>query len=234
MQSNPENINPSDKSCKSWIVVGDIHDKLENVKKIPEFSDLAGIIISGDLTFLGACPQAEKVLAALERPGLPLYAQIGNMDLPEVDACLSKKSRNLHAQVYELTPDIAIFGIGGSTVTPFNTPSEFTEEAYNSWLEECWKKASAYSKSILISHNPPKDSACDRISSGAHVGSSAVRKFIEEKQPDICICGHIHEAKSTDHIGKTLVLNPGMLADGAYVLIRACEGELSAEIRELE
>lgn len=233
MQKNPENASRP-KGCKSWIVVGDIHDKLENVNKLPDLPDLAGIIISGDLTLEGDCPQAEKVLNALARPSLPLYAQIGNMDLPEVDACLTKKSKNLHCRVYELAPDIAIFGIGGSTSTPFNTPSEFTEDTYSAWLEESWKKASLYPRRILISHNPPKDSACDRIASGAHVGSSAVRKFIEEKQPDICICGHIHEAKSSDRIGKTLVLNPGMLADGAYVLVRDCEGELSAEIMELE
>lgn len=220
--------------CKSWIVVGDIHDNLENVKKLPKLPGLAGIIVSGDLTQLGACPQAEKVLSALERPGLTLYAQIGNMDLPEVDACLSRKSENLHGQVYELAPGIAIFGIGGSTVTPFNTPSEFSEEAYSAWLDQSWEKASRYPRRILISHNPPRDCACDRISSGAHVGSSAVRKFIEEKQPDICVCGHIHEAKSVDRIGRTLVLNPGMLSEGSYVLIRDCDGKLSAEIMELE
>lgn len=234
MQKNHEHQKPAENNCKSWIVVGDIHDRVENVKKIPVLPDLAGIIISGDLTQEGACPQAEKVLAALERPGLPLFAQIGNMDLPEVDACLARKSKNLHGQVYELAPDIAIFGIGGSTITPFNTPSEFTEEAYGAWLDQCWEKASKYPKRILISHNPPKDSACDRISSGAHVGSTAVRKFIEEKQPDICVCGHIHEAKSIDKLGKTLVLNPGMLSEGSYVLIRYCEGQLGAEIRNLE
>lgn len=229
MQNNNDGL--GSKNEKIWIVFGDIHDQTANINKIPELASADAIIISGDLTQLGACPQAEKVLASL--PSLPVYAQIGNMDKAEVDGCLSEKSHNLHGQVYQLSPDIALFGIGGSTITPFHTPNEFSEEEYTQWLEEAWLEASKFPKRILISHNPPKNSNCDKISTGAHVGSTAVRKFIEEKQPDLCVCGHIHEAKGTDRIGKTLVLNPGMISEGAYVLISETGGKLKAEIKEI-
>ncbi len=217
---------------KFWIVIGDIHDQTGNIARIPDLDQAQGIIISGDLTQLGGCPEAKKVLNTL--PDLPVYAQIGNMDKPEIDTCLNEESKNLHGKAYELTPDIAILGIGGSTQTPFHTPSEFSEEQYATWLDEGWKQASRYSKQILISHNPPKDTACDKISSGIHVGSSAVRKFIEEKQPDLCICGHIHEAKSEDRIGNTLILNPGMLSDGSYVIIEEKDGKLNAAIINID
>jgi Icc-related predicted phosphoesterase len=42
-----------------------------------------------------------------------------------------------------------------------------------------------------------------------HVGSKAIRKFIEEHQPLLGLHGHIHESYASDHIGNTLVLNPG-------------------------
>ncbi len=214
---------------RMWIVIGDIHDRIENLANIPELAEAEAVIISGDLTQLGGCREAGRVLAAL--PGIPVFAQIGNMDKPETDACLSEKSRNLHGRAYALAPDIAIFGAGGSTPTPFRTPSEFSEEQYSAWLEESWREAEKYPMRILISHNPPRDSACDRLSSGGHAGSSAVRKFIEEKQPDICVCGHIHESRGEDQIGRTKILNPGMLSEGSYVLIIERDGKLEASIK---
>lgn len=235
MQNKPEaSACQDEKKGKLWIVFGDVHDDIANVGKIPELPYADGVIISGDLTMLGNASQAEKVLSGMKLPHVPLYAQIGNMDKPDVDTWLSGKTHNLHGKVYALTPKIAIFGIGGSTVTPFHTPSEFSEEEYKKWLDQCWQEASSYPEKILVSHNPPKDTACDKISSGIHVGSSAVREFIEEKQPDICVCGHIHESRATDRIGKTLVLNPGMLSDGSYVVIRECDGRLEAEIKSLQ
>lgn len=235
MQNNPEKCScASAKDCKLWVVFGDVHDNAEKVKSIPELDKANGVIISGDLTLMGDAVQAQEVLDRMNfAASLPVYAQIGNMDKPEVDEWLNGKGHNLHARVYELTPDIAIFGIGGSTITPFHTPSEFSEEDYSKWLDQCWRQAAPYPKKILISHNPPKDTACDKISNGMHVGSTAVRKFIEEKQPDICVCGHIHESRGQERLGKTLVLNPGMLSDGAYVLIYECDGQLGAEIKDI-
>lgn len=217
-----------------WIVIGDIHDETDNLARIPELGDAKAIIVSGDLTQFGGIAQAKKVLGTIKKTGLPVYAQIGNMDKPEIDAWLTGEGHNLHCHVFELAPGIAIFGIGGSTITPFHTPSEFSEDSYSSWLSECWKKASDFPQQILVSHNPPKDTACDVIGSGAHVGSTAVREFIEKCQPDICVCGHIHEAKASDKIGKTLVLNPGMLADGGYIVLRERNGSLEGEIKSVK
>ncbi len=42
-----------------------------------------------------------------------------------------------------------------------------------------------------------------------HVGSTSVRKAIEEYQPILGLHGHIHESSGVDKIGKTLVMNPG-------------------------
>jgi Icc-related predicted phosphoesterase len=70
-----------------------------------------------------------------------------------------------------------------------------------------------------VSHTPPLKTTTDRIGSGVHVGSRAVRAFIEEYQPVFCLCGHIHEARSQDRIGNTLVINPGMIKDGGWIEI---------------
>lgn len=221
---------PTNNASGMWIVIGDIHDDAGNFAKIPELGAANGIIVSGDLTITGGVKQAEKVMDALQASGLPVLAQIGNMDRPEVDAWLTEQGENLHCQVRELTPDIAIMGIGGSTFTPFGTPSEFPESAFAAWLDEMWPKARKYPHVILVSHNPPKDTACDDIGGKTHVGSTAVRDFIVENQPDVCICGHIHEGRAIDHVGRTIVINPGQLSQGGYVVLRSDNGKISVQL----
>src|SRR5215217_3934445 len=41
------------------------------------------------------------------------------------------------------------------------------------------------------------------------VGSTAVRSVIERHQPALSLHGHIHEARGTHRLGKTLCINPG-------------------------
>jgi len=49
--------------------------------------------------------------------------------------------------------------------------------------------------------------------------STAVREFIEKYQPDIVVCGHIHESRAVDSIGKTRIVNVGMAEKGYFAII---------------
>lgn len=220
---------------QQWIVIGDIHGDIGNLKLIPEISSSSGLIISGDLTNYGHMQDAKNIIETIKQENnqLPVFAQMGNMDYKDINSWLEENKFNLHNHVIMINSDIAIFGIGGSTITPMDTPTEFTEAQYSEWLANEWKNAKSSLHTILISHNPPKNSKCDRIDNGLHVGSEAVRNFIEEYQPDICICGHIHESKGMDKIGKTIIINPGMLADGGYVVITYADNKLSGELKQI-
>ena len=44
-----------------------------------------------------------------------------------------------------------------------------------------------------------------------------MRRFIEDKEPFVVFCGHIHEAKGKDRIKNTIIVNPGPARDGDYV-----------------
>jgi Icc-related predicted phosphoesterase len=88
---------------------------------------------------------------------------------------------------------------------------------------------------ILLTHAPPFDTKADELPDGTHVGSQGVKKPIHEFQPDINICGHIHEACSIDKVGKTTIANPGMLEMGHAVLIDIDEeANYTVEIVDLE
>jgi Icc-related predicted phosphoesterase len=80
-------------------------------------------------------------------------------------------------------------------------------------LEEIAQGGSA-TETILVMHSPPRGTHCDQIATRAHVGSRALRAFIEVHQPPLVLCGHIHESPRVsgsyrDRIGRTVVVNPG-------------------------
>ena len=83
---------------------------------------------------------------------------------------------------------------------------------------------------FLVSHTPPFQTKTDKLLSGAHVGSTAVRTCIEQHQPLLCLTGHIHESRGQDNIGRTLILNPGMVKNGGYIEILFENGEISASL----
>lgn len=229
----PSPSRDADQQDYLWIVLGDIHEDIARFAEIPELPEADGVIVTGDMTVGGGVKQAERVLDVIQQHNPHVLAQIGNMDRAEVTDWLTEKGWNLHAAVRELAPGVAIFGVGASTFTPFGTPSEFPESRFAAWLEDGWKRARRWPKTVLVSHNPPKDTLCDVLPGGVHVGSMAVREFIQETQPDICLCGHIHEARGLDRIGRTVVINPGNFGAGGYVVLRSNAGVLSAELRML-
>ena len=78
---------------------------------------------------------------------------------------------------------------------------------------------------ILVTHAPPFNTDADLTEGGDHVGSSGILKSIHELEPQINICGHIHEAQSLSKIGMTTdVANPGMLKNNGAVLIDIADG----------
>ena len=213
-----------------WIAFGDTHDDISLIARIPGLEKALGVIVSGDITFCGGELQAARVLGAIAERNPVIYAQIGNMDLDEVISWLDEKGYNLHARARELFPEVFAVGVGYSTFTPFGTPSEASETSITEWMEQGLAAAGRLSGKnytqeggkglVLISHTPPKGTACDKLKSGVSVGSIAVRNFIEKYQPDICLCGHIHESRAVDRLGRTVIVNPGDLASGGFVIIR--------------
>lgn len=52
------------------------------------------------------------------------------------------------------------------------------------------------SKGIFIMHSPPYDSHLDKIPGNISIGSKAIAKFIQERQPYITLHGHAHESSA--------------------------------------
>jgi Icc-related predicted phosphoesterase len=64
---------------------------------------------------------------------------------------------------------------------------------------------------VLVVHSPPKGHL-----DGRDLGSEAVLRTIEEKRPEVVICGHVHEdGGKEDRIGPTRLYNVG--PDGTFI-----------------
>lgn len=216
-----------------WIAFGDIHEQVAHVGRIPNLSNAQGVLISGDITNRGTRSRGAALLSEVERINPRIYAQIGNMDQNEVAEYLEERGWNVHARITDLGHGVSLVGIGYSTPTPFNTPSEVSEEQMAGWISAVSDRAKSLPHIIFMPHTPPLKTKADRLPAGASVGSAAVRRFIEEVQPEVCITGHIHEAKSMDQIGRTRIANPGQFGEGGYALIRLNDGQLMVELKQL-
>jgi Icc-related predicted phosphoesterase len=67
---------------------------------------------------------------------------------------------------------------------------------------------------VAVVHAPPFNTRCDVLFDGRHIGSKALRSWIERNQPRLTLHGHIHESPKLsrsffDRIGATTVINPG-------------------------
>lgn len=212
---------------------GDVHMATRNLELIGEVvRDADLLIISGDLTNFGGVDDARKVLEDVKRVFPRVLAVSGNLDRREIMPFLEQEGITLHG-VGLVAGGVGIFGCGGSNVTPFNTPTEFTEDEIYETLKRGYEKVRAQRPLLMVCHTPPYNTKCDRIVSGKPVGSTAARRFIEEVKPDVCISGHIHESAGVDSIGSTVVLNAGPFKGGGYIVVDLRDGKLEARLEFL-
>jgi Icc-related predicted phosphoesterase len=213
-----------------FLAFTDIHGSYESVDRIISSDQGAdGIIIGGDLTTYGSPEEGEKAIRVFQNCGLPVFAVAGNMDSPEFDSKHEALGVSINARGMMLG-EVGLFGVSASPFTSMNTPYEIEENEIARRAEMGWKDVSAARWKIFVPHSPPRDTKLDKIMLGRHVGSTAVRSFIEQHQPDVVVCGHIHEARGTDTIGKTKIVNCGPAGKGYYAVIVIGES-ISVEAR---
>lgn len=205
------------------VAFGDVHMQPDRAAEIPEVRKADCVVVTGDLTIRGGEKEIRRALEPILGLGPRVYAQIGNMDTDRAHAWLCEKGINLHGRGVRLG-QVGLFGVGGSTPTPFGTPSEFGEDQIAGWLRQAYAEVEGVSFRVLISHTPPFGTTVDKVRGGRHAGSRSVREFLEAWPCDVCVCGHIHEAVGADRLGGCLVLNPGPLPSGGYVRIE-CDGK---------
>ena len=201
-----------------FLVLSDIHGDEKHLEQLDEeFAIADAVLFAGDFARFEASETALPVLNTLVKKHDSLFCVLGNCD--EKD--FLKELENLDVSVQGdlvFRDGLAFAGSGGGLQFTGVTPFERTEEELISDLNIIKEKDSC-DNLILLIHHPPYDTKLDTINGGAHVGSKAVRAFIEEHQPLAVISGHIHESFAVDKLGSTVLINPGSLAESRYGIL---------------
>lgn len=204
------------------LAVSDLHGKCLALDRIlASAGEVDLIALAGDLTDLGAIGSA-RVLEKLW--GKKVLAVQGNCDLPWDKAFFDfSKAIDLHKSIVEIA-GILFIGLGGSSITPYDTPYELTECEIHDILREFESTIANYNgRKVMVSHVPPIE-VLDLTNEYLNAGSYALREFLEKNELDLVICGHVHEAQGIDRLGRTLIVNTGAAEDGCAAVITIDKG----------
>jgi uncharacterized protein len=158
--------------------------------------------------------------------GVPMWVIPGNDDDLSVDSVLASAEyvRNVDHQVIELDEHHELVSLGDTSMTPWECPRDYPESHMVPTVKGLFEQVRNPAGAIVNMHCPPRDTSIDQAPSlndrleiefeGGQVimtsaGSGAIRTGLETLQPLISLHGHIHEARGTHRIGRTLCLNPG-------------------------
>ncbi len=212
------------------IAISDLHGNIKPIITYLKDNKVDLIIIAGDITNFGPPELGEDLLNEISSFGVPVLAIPGNCDPESIHVNIDQSQAiNIHARNM-IIKNVGICGFGGSNPTPFDTPLEFEEIQIYDEAKKAINGIENEEISLFITHAPPYGTKTDLLPSGAHVGSKSLRKIIEEMQPTLNICGHIHEARGTDKIGNTTIVNPGELSHGYACLIQISDAPEDKEV----
>ncbi len=215
------------------LAITDVHNRTDRYRNILAAEDSADLLIlGGDLTHFGSVGDAEELLSVSEDTADRILSVAGNCDSPAIDDFLSKNDWSVHAEGTAYR-DTGFFGV--SAMPEWNgTMYEFSEDEIDTYLSAGHSQVNHLEQLVLVSHTPPVNTEVDQTESGTHAGSSAVREWVEKANPLLVICGHIHEARGTDNINGTSIVNPGPARDGYYATIQLNKnGDVSPELKSI-
>lgn len=219
------------------VIVSDIHGDIENIltylDKIKE-RKFDVMICPGDFTDINVPSGftqeeiARIIISELKSTKATVLAVPGNMDPKGIIKILEEEGVSLHGRG-KIVGECGFYGYGGAK-TPFDTNIEPSEEELRLGLRSGWKEVEECKYKVQVTHTPPHNTRVDIIQSGVHVGSLAVREFIEKNKPLLAISAHIHEARGVDRLGKTFLINSGRFPEGYYGFVSIEEGKVEGKI----
>jgi len=202
MKKQSKSKKPVSKKKLKILAAGDFHGDSKVTKRLAEKAEKENVdlvLLTGDITGL---VESDNIIKPFKEKGKRVVFVPGNWDSPEAATFLSKlydvKDIGKHYVKYE---DIGIFGISAPGQL------ELQEDITFKKLKKDFEKIKDLEKKIMVSHI---HAAGTKSEFSGIEGSTALRKAIDEFQPDIFLSGHIHEGEGlSEKIGKTRVYNVG-------------------------
>ncbi|MGW8256821.1 MAG: metallophosphoesterase family protein [Thermoguttaceae bacterium] len=209
--------------------ITDVHNRSERLQHILQDAETADLVLlGGDLTSFGSPEDAERIVRIAQSRRVPVLAVAGNCDSALIDRRLVELGVSVAARGLVFN-DLGIHGL--SAAPPWRSDMyEFPENELALLLQAGFEQIGNARQHLVLTHVPPRDGKIDRTHFLHHVGSSALREFIDQHQPTLVVCGHVHEARGVEVIGTTSVVNCGPAASGYYAMIDL-DDKVNVELR---
>ena len=212
------------------LCIADLHSQIDRLSGLEADADL--IIVCGDLHNRGSMAEIRPVVEALAGLGPRVLIVPGNMD-PAFSMRLWDEAGfiSLHRRAVCLE-GLGFIGMGGMALRRERRPDDDLrfyhqdDEVYRV-LAQCFAALKGAGRKVVVTHQPPFG-VLDTLYSGQPSGCHSLRRFLEDYQPDLLLCGHIHEARGEARLGRTVAVNVGELRNGYRAMIDL-DGELGIE-----
>jgi len=199
------------------LAIADFHGSLEASKRAAlKIKNIGAdvVVVCGDITHFGSFKDAEKVLSPLTALKLPVLYVSGNCDPLSLIEKDIDGAQCIHGKC-QTVGNLSFIGAGSVPIDRVHpSPWEISDGEIFAALTQGMKQSKSSCLVIVVAHSPPVNTKLDIAHFGGHVGSPSLRRFIEEKQPSVVFCGHIHEARGIDYIGQTVIVNTGPARHG--------------------
>jgi len=164
------------------------------------------------------------------KSGVQFYMMPGNDDDTGVDAMIAQSSYVINpvGKTVQLDEYHEMISFDYANPTPWHTPREWSEDEYYERIKASASKLKNVGRAVFLIHVPPYDSGLDtapeldknlrpKVTMGdvlrIPVGSTGVRRALQELQPLVSVHGHVHEAPGQSKIGRTTCFNAGSEAN---------------------
>ncbi len=210
--------------------ITDLHNSRSALQQILAGAGSADLVLlGGDLTNFGSPDEAEEIIRLAQDFCPNVLAVAGNCDSAQIERRLVELGVSLHGRgvVHHGT------GFHGlSAMPPWRADMyHFSEDELAELLRSGYAQLDGAQRHVVLSHCPPRDAVVDRTSMGTNVGSTALRTFVDQRQPALVLCGHIHEGRGSQRLGRTRVVNCGPAAAGYYAVAELAD-EIQVEMRQ--
>jgi uncharacterized protein len=188
------------------LALSDVHGDQHAMKEAAERASQENVdlvIFAGDLAD-EETGSVEGLIGPFKEKGLDIGIMPGNHDnMATMQFLIDHYNvKNLHGYVLR-KGDVGIFGCGYANIGPHT----LDEDDVLKTLKKGHDQIKDAKKKVMVTHCHPEGSI---FGLGAFPGSEAVKFALEQFQPDVHLCGHIHETAGIEEkIGKTRVVNVG-------------------------
>ncbi len=195
-----------------FLVLTDLHQKkscIGWINKVIEDNNPDFTLFLGDVTNMGTGQDAKEIIEMIKSE---VYVIPGNCDSRDMPSAISSSAHNMHGKSAKVDGEY-IVGLGGSNITIFGTPFELEEDEIYRTLKPISKEGM-----ILMTHAPTYG-MFDHIPNGTSVGSTSIKKIVEEYRPIMALSGHVHEDRGVTTKNNTMYCNPGAAKDGYCAIV---------------